>query len=49
MLHLTVKRPWSTILKPMMIEQRAGISRHIFVTNRVLDGEFLVLEVLLLT
>ena len=34
----TVKMPCMTMLKPIIIEHSAGISRHSFVTNNVPEG-----------
>ena len=42
-IRFTFKSPCITILNPRMIEHRAGIKRHIFVTNRILLEDFAIL------
>ena len=39
----TFKSPCITMLNPRMMEHRAGIKRHIFVTNRILLEDFAIL------
>ena len=39
--------PCIAMLNPMIMEHNAGMSRHIFVTNKVRDGELLDRDLLL--
>lgn len=43
LIPFTFKSPCITILNPRMMEHRAGIKRHIFVTNRILLDDFAIL------